>query len=105
MGVHARCTGWSCPLESMVHGKVLFSGSPYQELRDAEEIEAILGDARRRKEKRKRLVKEQKNRVSKVLLDGIYDEESPLQKLRAPNNVVKDVMPVVWEYLTWDWEV
>ena len=40
-----------------------------------------------------------------VLLDGIYDEESHLQKLRAPNNVVKDVMPIVWEYLTWDWEV
>ena len=41
----------------------------------------------------------------KVFLDGIYDENSPLHKLRAPNNVVKDVMPIVWEYLTRDWQV
>ena len=41
----------------------------------------------------------------KVLLDGVYDEDSLLHALRAPNNVVKDVMPIVWEYLTWDWQV
>ena len=41
----------------------------------------------------------------KVLLDGVYDEDSLLHTLRAPNNVVEDVMPIVWEYLTWDWQV
>ena len=41
----------------------------------------------------------------KVLLEGCHDKDSPLHKLSAPNNVVKDVMPIVWEYLTWDWQV
>ena len=41
----------------------------------------------------------------KVLLDGVYDEDSLLHALRAPNNVVEDVMPIVWEYLIWDWQV
>ena len=41
----------------------------------------------------------------KVLLDGVYDEDSLLHTLRAPNNVVEDVMPIVWEYLTRDWQV
>ena len=81
-----------------------------------------------------RLVREQKSRVSKVmftfkvflskyhlvknqstftycvtffkeLLVGIHDEDSPLNKLRSPRYVVKDVMPIVWEHLTWDWKV
>ena len=41
----------------------------------------------------------------KVLLEGIYDEDSTLHKLRSPNNVVNVAMPIVWEYLTWDWQV
>ena len=41
----------------------------------------------------------------KVLLDGVYDEDSLLHTLRAPNNVVEDVMPIVWVYLTRDWQV
>ena len=38
-------------------------------------------------------------------MEGIYDKESPLRKLMSPNNVVKDVMPLVWKYLTLDWQV
>ena len=41
----------------------------------------------------------------KVLLEGLHDKDSPLQKLNAPNNLVKDVKPIVWEYLTQDWQV
>ena len=41
----------------------------------------------------------------KVLLEGIYDEDSPLHKMRSPNNVVKHVMPILWGYLTGDWQV
>jgi len=68
----------------------------------AVEIVGILEDARQRREERKR---EQKNRVAKVLLEGIYDEDSTLQKLRSPRCVVEDMMPIVWEHLTWDWQV
>ena len=36
----------------------------------------------------------------KVLLVGLYkDEDSPLHMLRAPNNVVQDVMPIIWKML------
>ena len=38
-------------------------------------------------------------------LEGFHDKNSPFHKLSAPNNVVKDVMPIVWEYLTFDWQV
>ena len=42
----------------------------------------------------------------KVLLVGLYkDQETPLKRLRAPNNVVRDVVPIVWDYLTWRWQV
>ena len=41
----------------------------------------------------------------KVLLEGIYDEDSTLHKLRSPRCVVEDVMPIVWEHLTWGWKV
>ena len=42
----------------------------------------------------------------KVLLIGLYkDQESPLKMLRTPNNVVNDVMSIVWDYLTWRWQV
>jgi len=69
------------------------------------EIVAILGEERQRREERKRLVREQKNRVGKVLLEGIYDEDSLLHKLRSPNNAVEHVMPILWGYLTGDWQV
>ena len=65
----------------------------------------ILGEERQRREESKRLVREQKKRVGKVLLEGIYDEDSPLHKLRSPNDVVNVAMPIVWEHLTWDWQV
>ena len=38
-------------------------------------------------------------------MEGIYDEDSTLHKLRAPRCVVEDVMPIVWGHLTWDWKV
>ena len=41
----------------------------------------------------------------KVLLEGIYDEDSLLHKLRSPNNAVEHVMPILWGYLTGDWQV
>ena len=33
------------------------------------------------------------------------DQETPLKRLWTPNNVVRDVMPIVWDYLTWRWQV
>ena len=42
----------------------------------------------------------------KVLLVGLYkDQGSPLRLLRAPNNVVQDVMPIIWKMLKNKWQV
>ena len=42
----------------------------------------------------------------KVLLVGLYkDQDSPLHLLRAPNNVVQDVMPIIWKMLKNKWQV
>ena len=41
-----------------------------------------------------------------VLLVGLYkDQDSPLQMLRAPNDVMNDVMPIIWRHLTEQWQV
>ena len=41
-----------------------------------------------------------------MLLVGLYkDQGSPLRLLRAPNNVVQDVMPIIWKMLKNKWQV
>ena len=41
-----------------------------------------------------------------MLLVGLYkDQDSPLRLLRAPNNVVQDVMPIIWKMLKNKWQV
>ena len=41
-----------------------------------------------------------------MLLVGLYkDQDSPLQMLRAPNDVMNDVMPIIWRHLTEQWQV
>ena len=63
-------------------------------------IRVLVEANQRRREKRERLVREQRREVSKVLLVGLYkDEGSPLNKLRTPRNVVQDVMPIIWRML------
>ena len=35
----------------------------------------------------------------KVLSELVHDKDSAFHKLKAPNNVAKDVLPVVWRFL------
>ena len=39
---------------------------------------------------------------SKVLLDGLYDQDCPFNMLREPNDVREDVMPIIWDRV---WQV
>jgi len=64
-------------------------------------IVQVLGEARQRR----RLIKEQKAKVEKVLLDGLGDSESKLSKLMWPNDVRSPVMKMIWDMVTEDWEV
>jgi len=54
---------------------------------------------------RRRLVREQKAKVLKVLLDGLHDPESSLNMLRCPNDVRSPVMEKIWDLVTGDWQV
>ena len=41
----------------------------------------------------------------KVLSELVHDKDSTFHKLKAPNNVAKDVLPVVWRFLAPNWQV
>ena len=49
-----------------------------------------------------RLIREQQRQVSKVLLDGLYDPDSPLFTLLGARHVI---MNKVWQLLKEDWKV
>ena len=49
-----------------------------------------------------RLIREQQRQVSKVLLDGLYDPDSPLSILLGDHHVF---MKEVWKVLVEDWQV
>jgi len=66
-------------------------------------IVQVLGEARQRRRLIK-LIKEQKSKVQKVLLDGLYDPESNLSKLRMPA-VKSPLMKIIWDKVTEDWQV
>ena len=48
------------------------------------------------------MIREQQRQVSKVLLDGLYDPDSPLFILRGDHHVF---MKEVWKVLVEDWQV
>ena len=49
-----------------------------------------------------RLIKEQQRQVSKVLLDGLYDPDSPISKLLGVRTEVMG--EIVWQMLARNWE-
>jgi len=64
-------------------------------------IVQVLEEARQKR----RLVSKQKAKVCKVLLDGLHDPESSLNKLREPNDVRRPVMEMIWDQVTEDWQI
>merc|ERR1712037_939142 len=58
----------------------------------------ILYDARLR-----RLIREQKRQVSKVLLDGLYDPDSPISKLLGVRTEVMG--EIIWQKLVENWQI
>ena len=46
-----------------------------------------------------------KYKILEVLLDGLHDPESSLNKLREPNDVRRPVMEMIWDQVTEDWQV
>merc|ERR1711971_1155296 len=54
-------------------------------------------------EKRKRLIRKQQRQVSKVLLDGLYDPDSPISKLFGIRTEV--IGEIIWLKLAENWEI
>ena len=51
-----------------------------------------------------RLIREQKRQVSKVLLDGLHDPNSPLSKLRGVRREI--IGEIIWEkMLVKNWQI
>ena len=49
------------------------------------------------------LIKEQQRQVSKVLLDGLYDPNSPISKLVGIRREV--VGEIIWQNLVENWQI
>ena len=50
-----------------------------------------------------RLIREQQRQVSKVLLDGLYDPDSPISKLLGVRMEV--VGEIIWQKLVENWQI
>jgi len=71
-----------------------------------EEREKVVAEAMQRREERrrlKRLIREQQRQVSKVLLDGLYDPDSPFSKLLGVRTEV--VGEIIWQKLVENWQI
>jgi len=53
--------------------------------------------------KQRRLIREQQRQVSKVLLDGLYDPDSPISKLLGVHMEV--VGEIIWQELVENWQI
>ena len=49
------------------------------------------------------MIREQKRQVSKVLLDGLYDPDSPISKLLGVHTEV--VGEIIWQKLVENWQI
>ena len=49
------------------------------------------------------MIREQKRQVSKVLLDGLYDHDSPISKLLGVRAEV--VGEIIWQKLVKNWQI
>ena len=49
-----------------------------------------------------RLIREQQRKVSKVLLDGLYDPGSPISKLLGVHTEVMG--EIIWQMVAWNWQ-
>jgi len=79
-------------------------GRSLEEVARNPDTRRVLDEAKQRREEKKRLIREQKRQVSKVLLDGLYDSDSPIFKLLGVRRVV--IGEIMWKkMLAWNWQI
>jgi len=64
----------------------------------------VLEEAEQRREEKRRLIRAQQRKVSKVLLDGLYDSDSPISKLIGVHTEVMG--EIIWQkMLVGNWQI
>merc|ERR1712183_519021 len=63
----------------------------------------LVDEIKLKREERRRLIREQQRQVSKVLLDGLYDPDSPISKLLGVHTEV--VGEIIWQKLVENWQI
>merc|ERR1719458_996623 len=71
-------------------------------LRDPE-TRKVVAEAKQRREEKRRLIREQQRQVSKVLLDGLYDPDSPISKLLGVRTEIMG--EIIWQQLVENWQI
>merc|ERR1712051_1127202 len=71
--------------------------------RNRPEAQKVLDEAKQKREEKRRLIREQQRRVSKVLLDGLYDPDSHISKLLGVRMEV--VGEIIWQKLVQNWQI
>merc|ERR1712130_881723 len=80
--------------------EVAYSGDYYKWDQNGKRL---VNELKQGKEKRRRLIREQQRQVSKVLLDGLYDPDSPISKLLGVHLEV--VGEIIWKRLVENWQI
>lgn len=78
-----------------------YEGRSLEEMCYGYELAQVVLEARQRR----RLIREQKSTVALVLMAGLHDRGSFLNRLREPRDVRFPVMEQIWTYVTADWQV
>jgi len=71
----------------------------YEDYNWGPEKRKVLAEAKQKR----RLIREQQRQVSKVLLDGLYDPDSPISKLLGVRTEV--VGEIIWQKLVENWQI
>jgi len=70
---------------------------------DRETCQKLVDEIKLKREERRRLIRKQQRQVSKVLLDGLYDPDSPISKLLGVRMEV--VGEIIWQKLVENWQI
>merc|ERR1712172_479139 len=72
--------------------------------RDPETCQKLVDEIKLKREERRRLIRKQQRQVSKVLLDGLYDPDSPISKLLGVRMEV--VGEIIWQKMVVEnWQI
>jgi len=79
-------------------------GKSLEEVARNPETRKVVAEAKQRREEKRRLIRKQQRQVSKVLLDGLYDPDSPISKLLGVRMEV--VGEIIWQkMLVESWQI